>query len=309
MKNSLLVTVATISIFVGSAAWSVREAHAAGPVIQVVEISGYRDRFDIPGPASVRYLLIDPGNAVLATDGFAPIDPKAVLMLFVGGDGRLNLTLTQQNTGSTNFLARTRYHFAAEGYVVALVDAASDFLVHDHPPTTDANGFLHGSGLSGHRLPDRLYGDSYLQDLAAVMNDLRVRYPSLPLWAVGTSRGTLSAAVAGANVSPPPDGIVLTSSLTGPSAMGDLEGVNLESIVVPVLIVTHRDDACAVTSPDDSKTLKTRFSASPRVQVHVFNGGSAPLSNPCDPLSAHGYFGIEQKVIDAITKWIGHVEH
>ena len=309
MKSSLLATVVAVSIFTGGPGWFVSEAHAAGPVVQVVEISAYRDRFDIPGPASERYLLIDPGNAVLATDGFAPIDPKAVLMLFVGGDGRLNLSLTQQNTGSTNFLARTRYHFAAEGYVVALVDAASDFLVHDHPPTTDANGFLHGSGLSGHRLPDRLYGDSYLQDLAAVMNDLRVRYPSLPLWAVGTSRGTLSAAVAAANVSPPPDGIVLTSSLTGPSAMGDLEGVNLESIVVPVLIVTHRDDACSVTKPDDSKILKRRFVASPRVQVHVFNGGSAPLSNSCDPLTAHGYFGIEQKVIDAITKWIRHVEH
>lgn len=309
MKNSLLVAVAVTALFVGGAAWPVTEAHAAGPVVQVVEISGYRDRFDVPGTASVRYLLIDPGNAVLATDGFAPIEPKAVLMLFVGGEGRLNLALTQQNTGSTNFLARTRYHFAAEGYVVALVDAASDFLVHDHPPTTDANGFLHGSGLSGHRLPDRLYGDSYLQDLAAVTDDLRVRYPSLPLWAVGTSRGTLSAAVAAANVSPPPDGVVLTSSLTGPSAMGALVGANVESIVVPVLIVTHRDDACSVTKPEDSKILKRRFTASPRVQVHVFNGGSAPLSGPCDPLSAHGYFGVEQKVIDAITKWIGHVEH
>ena len=309
MKNSLLVTVVAVTIFIGGAALSVNRAHAAGPAIQIVEVSGYRDRFDIPGPASVRYLLIDPGNADPATDGFAPIDPKAVLMLFVGGDGRLNLALTQQNTGSTNFLARTRYHFAAEGYVVALVDAASDFLVHDHAPTTDANGFLHGSGLSGHRLPNRLYGGDYLQDLAAVMNDLRVRYPNLPLWAVGTSRGTLSAAVAAANVSPPPNGIVLTSSLTGPSAMGDLEGVNIESIAIPVLIVSHRDDACSVTKPDDSKTLKRRFTASPRVRVHIFNGGSAPLSGPCDPLSAHGYFGVEQNVIDAITKWIDHAEH
>ena len=91
--------------------------------------------------------------------------------------------------------------------------------------------------------------------------------------------------------------------------MGDLESANLESIVVPVLIVTHQDDACSVTKPDDSKILKRRFAASPRVQVHIFNGGSTSLSSPCDPLSAHGYFGTEQKVIDAITKWVGHVEH
>ena len=139
---------------------------------------------------------------------------------------------------------------------MALVDAASDFLDHNHNDTRDANGFLHGSGLRGHRLPNRLYGDKYLQDLAAVMNDLRGRYPNLPLWAVGTSQGTISAAVAAANVSPPPDGIVLTSSLTGPSALEDLQSVDLEAINVPALIVTNQDDACSVTKPEDSQALR-----------------------------------------------------
>ena len=83
---------------------------------------------------------------------------------------------------------------------MALVDAAWDFMAHNHDETRDVNGFLHGSGLRGHRLPNTLYGGKYLQDLAAVMNDLRGRYPSLPLWAVGTSQGTISAAVAAANV-------------------------------------------------------------------------------------------------------------
>ena len=308
MKNSLLVMVVLVAILVGGGPWAIHEAYCAGPVIQVVEITGYRTRFDNTNAASVRYLLIDPSNADPTIDGFAPIDPIAVLMLFIGGDGTLNLTLTQQNTGSTNFLARTRYHFAAEGYVVALIDAASDFLDHNHDDTRDANGFLHGSGLRGHRLPNRLFGDKYLQDLAAVMNDLRGRYPNLPLWAVGTSQGTISSAVAAANVSPPPDGIVLTSSLTGPSALGDLQSVDLESITVPSLIVTNQDDACTITKPEDSQALKVRFTASPRVRVRNFDGGSTPLSDPCESLSGHGFFGIEQKVIEAVTKWIKRVE-
>lgn len=137
-----------------------------------------------------------------------------------------------------------------------------------------------------------------------MMNDLRGRYPNLPLWAVGTSRGTISAAVSAANVSPPPDGIVLTSSLTGPSAIGDLQSADLESITVPVLIVTNQDDACSVTKPEDSKALKRQFTASPRVQVRNVNGGSTPLSDPCDPLSPHGFFGIEHRAIEAVTKWI-----
>src|SRR5262245_62015936 len=297
-----------VAIVVGGGPWAIHEAYCAGPVIQVVAMTGYRTRFYTPNAASIRYLLIDPSNADLAIDGFAPIDPIAVLMLFIGGDGTLNLTLTQQNTGSTNFLARTRYHFAAEGYVVALVDAASDFLDHNHDDTRDANGFLHGSGLRGHRLPNRLYGDKYLQDLAAVMNDLRGRYPNLPLWTVGTSQGTISAAVAAANVSPPPDGIVLTSSLTGPSALGDLQSVDLEAINVPALIVTNQDDACTITKPEDSQALQMSFTASPRVRVRTFDGGSTPLSDPCESLSGHGFFGIEQKVIEAGTKWVKRVE-
>jgi hypothetical protein len=294
---------ATVTLLWGGSP-SVWKAHAAGPVIQVVEINGHRTRFDNANPAFVRYLLVDPSNADPAVDGFEPLDPIAVLMLFTGGDGRLNLALGQLNTGSPNFLVRTRYHFAAERYVVAVVDAASDFLAHNHANTTDANGFLHGSGLLGHRLPNRLHGDKHLQDLAAVMGDLRARYPALPLWAVGTSRGTVSAAVAVTSVVPPADGVVLTSSLTGPSALEDLSGVNLESVTVPALIVSHRDDGCSVTKPEDSRALKHRFIASPKVRVLMFHGGSTPVSDPCDPLAPHGFFGIEQRVIEDIAKWI-----
>lgn len=306
MKKSL-VTLFAGSCLIAGGLLPASKADAAGPVIQVVEVSGHRARFDNGNPAFVRYLLIDPSNADPVVDGFAPINPSAVLMLFIGGDGRLGLAPTQLNTGSINFLARTRYHFAAEGYVVALIDAASDFIAHEHPDTVDL-GFPHGSGLRGHRLPNRLHGDKYLQDLAAVMNSLRTRYPNLPLWAVGTSRGTLSAAVAAANVSPPPDGIVLTSSLTGPSDIGDLQSVALESISAPVLVVTNHDDACPVTKPEDSLALRKRFTSSRRFQLLFFKGGSAPLSEPCDPLSAHGFFGIEQRVIEAIAWWIKRTE-
>lgn len=303
MKKTF-VTLSVLTVLLGGGSPSVWKARAAGPVIQVVEINGHRTRFDNGNPAFVRYLLIDPSNADPAVDGFSPLDPLAVLMVFTGGDGRLNLALNQLNTGSPNFLVRSRYHFAAERYIVAVVDAASDFLAHNHADTVDANGFPHGSGLLGHRLPNRLHGDKHLQDLAAVMNDLRARYPALPLWAVGTSRGTVSAAVAAAAAVPPPDGVVLTSSLTGPSAFEDLNGVNLETVAAPALIVSHGDDGCSVTKPEDSKALKHRFAASTRVRVLLFQGGSTPVSDPCDPLAPHGFFGIEQRVIEAITKWI-----
>src|SRR5262245_27766709 len=122
------------------------------------------------------------------------------------------------------------------------------------------------------------------------------------------AKGPFPPRFAAADVNPPPDGIVLTSSLTGPSALGDLQSVDLETIAVPALIVTNQDDACIITKPEDSQALKLRLTASPRVQLRNFNGGSTPLSDPCESLSGHGFFGIEQKVIEAVTKWIKRVE-
>jgi len=86
--KTALATFTALALFVAAGPVSVSRVEAAGPVIQVVEITGHRHRFDQPGvDAFVRYLLIDPANAELARDGFAPVAPRAVLMLFVGGAG------------------------------------------------------------------------------------------------------------------------------------------------------------------------------------------------------------------------------
>ena len=79
-------------------------------------------------------------------------------------------------------------------------------------------------------------------------------------------------------VNPPADGLVLTTSLTGPDASEDLheDVLPLEEITAPVLIVTHRDDTCPLTRPEDSEALKQRFSSSERVRVKRLNGGGHP---------------------------------
>lgn len=266
------------------------QAPLPAPVLQAVQVPVNRAR--VPGtgvgPVFVRYILIDPGNADPVRDGFTPLERIAVLVLYIGGDGTLNLGAGQVNTGSPNTVARNRYHIAAEGFVVAVVDAANDFNISP-------------IGLSGRRL-----GAAHLADLQAVMADLRGRYPGLPIWGVGHSRGTLSAAVTAVSVSPPADGLVLMSSLTGDPAnpTEDLSQVDLESITGPALIVSHQGDVCAFTNPEDSKALTKRFTASERAKFRGFNGGSAPLTDPCDALAPHGFFGIDQRVVDAVTKWI-----
>jgi hypothetical protein len=83
-----------------------------------------------------------------------------------------------------------------------------------------------------------------------------------------------------------------------------MSGLALELVTAPALIITHRDDACPITRPEDSVSLKHRFTASPRVGLLAFSGGSTPVSNACDPLAPHGFFGIDQTVVTIIGKWI-----
>ncbi|MBI4526997.1 MAG: hypothetical protein HY695_24645 [Deltaproteobacteria bacterium] len=273
----------------------------AAPVpveVTVQTITGHRDRFDMPGvDAEQSYILIDVTKVDLNEDGIGDINPVAILLLFTGGRGKLEVKDSQLDIETQNFLVRSRNHFAAEGFVVGVIDAASDFL--DLP-----------GGLSGHRAPGKPHSGEHLTDIEAVMADLRGKFPNLPLWAAGTSQGTISSARAAAEPHPASraNGLVLTAPLTGPAGGGDLGDVALESIAAPTLVATHREDKCPLTLAEDAAALKKRLTASSRVQVLFFKGGSTPLTDPCDPLAPHGFFGIEQKVIDAVTKWIKHAE-
>lgn len=243
--------------------------------------------FDAPSPVAQHYILIDEVE-----------NPIACLVLSPGGRGRLGVADGQLSINSTNFLVRSRHLFAAEGYCVAVIDAATDFLFRtvetEHP------------GLLDHRMSGDRIGD-----IEAVIQDLRTRFVGVPVWLVGTSRGTNDTAAVAAHVGPPdgPDGLVLTSTLTKPGGLSDDNVLNenlvdLSQVQVPTLVVAHINDGCTVTPPEDRKVVKKRLVQSPRVQVLTFNGGSEPLSTPCQALSFHGFFGIEPKVVRAIGKWI-----
>ena len=42
----------------------------------------------------------------------------------------------------------------------------------------------------------------------------------------------------------------------------------------------------------------------PRKELLAFDGGDSPQSGPCEARAAHGYFGIDAQVVDAIVAWI-----
>jgi pimeloyl-ACP methyl ester carboxylesterase len=212
--------------------------------------------------------------------------PAASLILFMGGRGALGLARGRIGPRNTNFLVRSRQPFAERGFLVAVVDVPSD-------RTQDALVRFRTSG-------------EHADDVRALIAALRAE-AAVPVWLVGTSMGSVSAASVAARLSDGgPDGIVLTSSVFGANReMGEsLQDVALDRIRVPVLVVHHRDDACPSARYAGASWAMRRLSAAPRRELLTFSGGDAPQSDACEPLSPHGYFGIEERVLDAIAAWI-----
>jgi pimeloyl-ACP methyl ester carboxylesterase len=215
-----------------------------------------------------------------------PVPPVATAILFVGGPGKAGLRMPwQPGHRGGNFLFRSADRFVQDGLLVAVVDVPSD--------------------LSG-GLWERRTGEDHAADIAAVIAALRAETRA-PVWLIGTSMGTLSAASAAARLKTGgPDGIVLTSSVTESSRMSreTVKTVRLEDIAVPVLIVHHEHDGCRSSPYAGAEALVDRMKRSPRREFMAFDGGDPPRSEPCEAFAQHGYLGIENRVVDAIAAWI-----
>ncbi len=249
------------------------------------------------GPPGVAVDLATRPDVTERYAAFAPDGaPRAAVILFVGGNGLVRIPdhpgPSWQNPG--NFLSRSRENFRRRGLYVAVVDSPSD-----HPRGMGDNFRISAK---------------HAEDMAAVIADLRKRAPGVPVWLVGTSRGSISAANVAARLKGPAaaDGVVLTSSVTrmAPNAKGSKDTVfdtDLSAIRIPALVVYHRADRCEVVG--DSDVLMGKLANAPRKELLFFDGGDPPRSTACEAYSAHGYIGIEDKVVNAIADWILAVKH
>lgn len=211
-------------------------------------------------------------------------EPKAAAILFAGGDGGLRIDASGKfGWGGGNFLVRTRKMFADRGVSVAVIDAPSD---RQAPPW-----------LSGFR-----QSPAHATDVRAVVAWLKAE-TKLPVWLVGTSAGTFSAAATAlANVGA--DGLVLTSTIVF-SARGDrtVASMPLERLTMPVLVVHHRDDACVSTPDALVPDMFAKLSGASRSKLVTFDGGKAE-GDPCEAFAHHGYNGIEGRVVGAIVEFM-----
>lgn len=223
---------------------------------------------------------------------------KAALVLLVGGGGNMNLdTRGCPRLLDRNSLVRQRSMFHDAGFVTALVDAPSDHRGED--------------GLGGLRLTAR-----HADEIGKVIVDVRAR-TKLPVWLIGTSRGTISAVNAASrlNGAAAPEGLVLTSPVTSGRVGGykawvaqTVFGARLDAIRVPVLVVAHAADKCIRTPPRLAGGIVGKTGAERKQTVTVRGGSTSlpggPSVEACQAMSAHGFAGQEKEVADGIVRFI-----
>jgi pimeloyl-ACP methyl ester carboxylesterase len=232
-----------------------------------------------------------PRGATQAFILIKPDKPVASVVLFAGGHGALGLkSASSMSWGVGNFLVRSRDKIAAHGLIVAVADAPSD----------QQQGMTAEFRMSG----------GHAGDIGAVAAHLK-KEADLPVWLIGTSMGTFSAA-GGAIAARGIDGLVLTSTVTrarpdwkiAQSHRDGVASMALGRITVPTLIVSHRDDGCRLTPASDASKLTARLTKARKVEVALLGGGDPPQSEPCEAKSQHGFLGIEANAVDTIAAFI-----
>jgi pimeloyl-ACP methyl ester carboxylesterase len=217
-----------------------------------------------------------------------PADPPATVILLTGGEGRVQIFDGGSiGRGSGNFLVRSRERFAAQGLATIVVDGPSD--------RADLNGNFRDSA-------------EHAADLGAVVRWAR-EHAGKPVWLVGTSRGTQSAAAAALQLQGPsaPDGIVLTSSILGRSARSPVTArpvldMPLGDLKVPVLVVHHQEDPCPICDPSRLPALMAKLP--PATSQLLTYAGGISTGPACEARSHHGFNGIEDRVVGDIAQWI-----
>ena len=215
-----------------------------------------------------------------------PPEPKAAVVLLAGGHGGLQIFPNGSfKWGEGNFLVRSRQLFADKGLMTVVVDAPSD---RQRAP------FLNGFRQTAEHVADLQATIAWLKTTAKV-----------PVWLVGTSRGTQSAAYAatvlqGADA---PDGVVLTATILADDKQRPVPAMPLEQIKVPVLVVHHQQDGCSHCAYSEIPNLMAKLTHTPRSHLITATGGKNQ-GDACAAFAYHGFNGLEADVVGQMADWI-----
>jgi len=200
--------------------------------------------------------------------------PEAIAILFAGSSGNININPNGQPVTNENFLVRSRRIFVQNHLATVVIDCPSD----------------HKDGMgTAFRI-----SEDHAMDVGLVIDEMNKKFPGLPVYLIGTSRGTISVASVAEKLAGKVKGVVLTSAVFNEIDFS-------KGFIVPVLIVHNTEDGCPV-SPYSGAIHISKSYGYPLVSV---KGGSVATGRAaCGSFSPHGFLNKEEPTISTIANWI-----
>jgi hypothetical protein len=215
-----------------------------------------------------------------------PPRPRAAIVMLAGGSGDVGIERNGDIRHDNNFVVRSRGLWTARGYAVLIPDTI------DH------------ANLRGERS-----GPQYAQlvtDLIAYVRSSLAPPASLPIFLLGTSQGSIAAMNGAAHAAAGTlAGVVLTESVSVVGGSHEtVFSARPEQVRVPALIVANTDDRCDVAPPAMAPRIAAAMTNSPSVEIKMISGGETKSAKACGSRTPHGYYGIEARVVDLISRWM-----
>jgi hypothetical protein len=207
---------------------------------------------------------------------------KGTVVMFPGGAGTIGIEKDGTIAHADNFLVRTRDSWLQRGYGVVLVDAIGQ------------------RSLRGER------STAAYADVTRKIVRFAQEQGSGPVWLIGTSQGSIAAMNGAAHQTEGGiAGVILTESVSipGKRSQETVFDAHPQAVTVPALIVANQEDRCDVALPSEADAIARSLSHA-RVTVLRVTSGLTRSREACSSLSPHGYYGIENQVVDEVTHWM-----
>jgi hypothetical protein len=210
-----------------------------------------------------------------------PKSSVGTIVMLPGGAGNVSIDANGDLAHDKNFVVRTRDQWLLRGYALVIPDA------------------VNGQNMRGVRS-----SPEYARTVQTLVDFAHTEMPG-PVFLLGTSQGSIAAVNGAAHLSTQAlAGVVLTESVSRQSNSGEtVFDASPDRVTVPTLIVANRSSACRVAPPEDAPLIATMMTHAPEVNVLYVEGG-VTRSSDCGSESPHGYFGIEDQVVDKIANWL-----
>ena len=231
-----------------------------------------------PVEASRETIETRPGVTV-TFDLVVPEKAPALVLLFDGGGGKIR-------ANSKGFAQVAQGIFPTKGIASALLDAPSD--------QRDFMGGMH---------PRFRMSEGHITDIDTVIAKLRAQ-TGLPVWILGISLGSRSVGAYAVQRSERIARVIFLSSSTKSPRGKPVDAFPLHRVTVPVLAVAHEGDACPGTPPEGAERIAAAATAASVSETKIFSGGHNSSREPCRPRTHHTFFGIENRVVTEIAKFI-----